>query len=116
MKICHIIPETDWKQALEAGSYQPASLPLEGFIHFSTPQQVLKTAVRFYAHHSGLLLLLVEPARLAAELRYEVAADTAELFPHLYGPLNLEAVVDVQPFPLDDAGNFQFPLIWQQEI
>jgi uncharacterized protein (DUF952 family) len=116
MTICHIISETDWKKAQDEGSYQPASLQLEGFIHFSTPQQVLATASRFYAHQSGLLLLFVETGQLTSELCYESAAGTAEQFPHLYGPLNLEAVVDVQPFPVNEAGTFLFPTAWQKEL
>ncbi len=114
MLICHIIPELDWKKAMEEGSYQPSSLQLEGFIHFSTPQQVVKTAGRYYMNQTGLLLLLVEPTQLTAELRYEMPANAAELFPHLYGPLNMDAVVDVQPFPADSEGTFQFPAIWQK--
>jgi len=113
MILCHIVPENDWKNALEEGSYQPPSLQSEGFIHFSTPQQVIKTANRFYAHQSGLLLLLVDTTHLTAELLYEKGEGSNEVFPHLYGALNLGAVEDVLPFPVNPDGSFQIPAKWR---
>ena len=77
-------------------------------------QAVMVANARFKGH-TGLLLLVVDPARLAAELRYEAPfeasnpAEAAQLFPHLYGPLNLDAVVDVRPFEPDEDGLFTLP-------
>lgn len=91
--IYHILPRADWEQAQRQGDYRPASLAAEGFIHLSTRSQVPGTLARFFAGHAGLLLLCVDAARLRAELRYD-AAD-GQTFPHLYGPLNLDAVIEV---------------------
>lgn len=107
MEILHITTQAEWQAALEAGSYAPASLEAEGFIHCSRPEQVARVANVFYAGQPDLLLLHIDPERLAAELRWE-AADGDE-FPHIYGRLNLEAVTGVEDFLPDEAGEFHFP-------
>jgi uncharacterized protein (DUF952 family) len=107
--IYHIISEADWRNALENGSYQPVSLQAEGFIHFSYLHQVVGSANLFYANQDHLLLLVVDPEKLAAEVHYENTTGGAELFPHLYGLLNLEAVVTVLPLSRDAEGNFCLP-------
>lgn len=106
--IFHITPAADWEAARAAGSYAADSLASEGFIHFSTRRQVLAVAERFYGGRAGLVLLEADPARLAAELRYE-ESEPGERFPHLYGPLNLDAVVSVHPFPPEPDGTFRMP-------
>ncbi len=98
--IFHITARSDWQAALQAGSYRPASLAAEGFIHLSSAHQVLPVAAAFYAGQSGLVLLLVDPTLLQAELKYEAAPPNdvfadGQRFPHLFGALNLDAVVDV---------------------
>jgi uncharacterized protein (DUF952 family) len=101
MLILHICKRDDWEHAQVAGEYHADSLATEGFIHFSTQAQVVRTAKRFFHGQQGLVLLSVESGRLRPELRYEGA--DGDLFPHLYGPLNLDAVVAVQDFSPDDA-------------
>ncbi|MRR31356.1 DUF952 domain-containing protein [bacterium] len=91
--IYHILSWQDWKKAQRQGDYRPVSLAAEGFIHLSTRAQVPGTLARFFAGHTGLALLCVEVVRLRAELRYDVADGLS--FPHLYGPLNLDAVSEV---------------------
>lgn len=91
--IYHILTPAEWENVRRADKYRPASLALEGFIHLSTREHVPGTLARFFAGHADLVMLAVNVARLKAELRYD-AAD-GQLFPHLYGPLNLDAVVDV---------------------
>lgn len=105
--ILHITTRTVWDAAQHAGEYCAASLDTEGFIHCSTPQQVLGPANAFYRGQHDLVLLVIDPAKLQADLRYE-AAD-ADLFPHLYGALNLDAVIDVLPFPPREDGMFALP-------
>lgn len=101
LHICHAI---DWETSQRLGEYRPASLELEGFIHFSRREQVLRVANHFYRGHQELVLLWVDPSRLSASLLWEpVDSDT---FPHLYGPLNLDAIIAVTPFPCDDQGVF----------
>jgi uncharacterized protein (DUF952 family) len=111
MMIYHITPLEDWQRAQQAGQYRAASLETEGFIHASTREQVLDTASRFYHGQTGLVLLTIDPPRLRPELRYDTVTThgTEQQFPHLYGPLNLDAVIEVSPFePLPD-GSFRFP-------
>jgi glutathione S-transferase len=92
----HITPLADWQQARRAGLYRPASLEHEGFIHCSSSQDQLAGVLeRFFAGQRDLLLLRIDAARVAAPVRYEAADD--DVFPHVYGPLNLDAVVEVSP-------------------
>ena len=102
--LLHICPRSDWQDAQEVGEYRAASLAQEGFIHCSTPAQVAATANRFYHGRHGLVLLVIDPSRIGPEVRYEPA--DGSLFPHVYGPLNLDAVVDVQAFEPDGDGTF----------
>ncbi|NTV63395.1 MAG: DUF952 domain-containing protein, partial [Oscillochloris sp.] len=92
-----------------AGAYAADSLTSEGFIHCSTREQVLATAARFFAGRRDLLLLAIDPARLSAELRYE-EGDLGVRFPHLYGPLELGAVIAAHPFAPGPDGAFHLPL------
>ena len=103
--IVHIIPQADWHAAQKAGEYRAASLAGEGFIHFSRPEQAVDTANRYYAGRRDLLLLWVDPQALTSELRWE--ASHGDLYPHLYGPLNLEAIKQVAPFVPDADGIFR---------
>lgn len=103
--IVHICEWAAWEEAQRAREYRPASLGAEGFIHASEPGQVLGVANRFYAGKTDLLLLWIDPQRLRPELRYEQA--DGDLFPHIYGSLNLDAVVAIYPFPPDADGIFR---------
>jgi uncharacterized protein (DUF952 family) len=111
--ILHIIPIGQWEAAQAAGTYRGDTLDAEGFIHFSTAAQVVRVADARFRGHPGLALLVVETDRLAAPLRYEApfegAMADAGLFPHLYGPLNLDAVVAVVDFPPGPDGTFTLP-------
>lgn len=73
--ICHLVGRSAW--SVGAAGYRPASLGSEGFIHFSTPAQVVATANRFYQGRDDLLLVVVDPARLSAPLRWEPPAEPA---------------------------------------
>ncbi len=107
--IYHITKRAAWKQAQQSGFYQGDTLASEGFIHCSTAEQVAQTANRFYHGQRGLLLLKIEPTKVAAEIKYEAAAN-GELFPHIYGPLNVEAVTQTFDFEPNAAGNFTGPI------
>lgn len=106
MEILHITRKADWRAALDAGVYSADSLATEGFIHCSTAEQVARTANKFYAGQADLALLHIDTDRLAAELRWE-AAD-GDQFPHIYGPLNLDAVQAVMDFAPGDDGLFHY--------
>jgi uncharacterized protein (DUF952 family) len=101
--IYHITSRKIWREAQQRGDYQVESLATEGFIHCSTNTQVLPVAEKYYPRQRNLLVLKIDPARLTAELRWEPPAEGApppgvpegELFPHVYGPINLDAIVQV---------------------
>jgi uncharacterized protein (DUF952 family) len=115
--IYHIVPRDDWLQAQASGAYRPPSLQAQGFIHCSTADEVVDTANRFYRGQDGLVLLCIEVSRLRPPLRYEPPAMPGHtgnaagqpLFPHLYGPLDTTAVVNVLPFPSRADGTFALP-------
>lgn len=105
--IYHIAHKDEWKQAKIAGVYTTESLSKEGFIHFSRRDQIVLIANLFYAGQKDLLLLSVDPNKLGSVLKYETVDE--EVFPHLYGPLNLDAVTEVfEFFPLEN-GTFMLP-------
>jgi uncharacterized protein (DUF952 family) len=107
--IYHIAERERWRSTPPGGYYAPPSLDTEGFIHFSDAEQVIRVANRFYRGQPDLLLLAVDPGRLEAELRYEQPApEVSERFPHLYGPLNLDAVTAVFDFTPAPDGTFHF--------
>jgi uncharacterized protein (DUF952 family) len=114
--ILHIVARVDWEPARARGIYAPPSLVAEGFIHCSTSAQILHTANRFYRGQTGLVILCIDESRLEAAPQYE-PPDSAlnetpeELFPHLYRPLNLDAVVRVIDFPCADDGTFEMPAV-----
>lgn len=94
--IFHITTREQWNHALLAGGYQADSLVTEGFIHCSTAAQLESSGRLHFAGQTGLVAIEIDPERLRWELRWEESHD--EEFPHLYGPLDLDAVISVQAF------------------
>ncbi|MBC8099929.1 MAG: DUF952 domain-containing protein [Armatimonadetes bacterium] len=114
--IYHITQRTAWDAAQPAGEYQAESLVTQGFIHMSDVGQLLHVANAIYTGQSGLVILVVDIARVHVEIRYEapdtsIAAEhtTGERFPHVYGALNLDAVMTVVDFPPSADGSFKLP-------
>lgn len=108
--IFHILPRKHWGVAEKRGVYECASLAIEGFIHCSLKGQVCRVANFIFKGQKDLLLLEIDPLRLRAPLRFEGGCqEGAEKFPHIYGALNLNAVVDVHEFPEDESGEFFLP-------
>jgi len=105
--VFHITERGAFAAALESGAYEADSLHGEGFIHCSTRAQILRSAARFFAGRSGLVLLCIEAERLADRLRYESA--DGEAFPHCYGPIPLEAIPAMIDFPCRPDGSFELP-------
>ena len=109
--IYHITPRSDWTSAQAVGSYRSASLDGEGFIHCSTPIQVPAVTQAFYRGQVGLVLLAIDERLVRSELRWEAPAgqpvegiSTEDLFPHIYGPINLDAVLRIHELDLDTNG------------
>jgi len=112
--IYHITERHSWAAAQAAGQYVAESLGVQGFIHASTRGQVIETANLFYGGQDGLVLLCIDPSKLQAPLKREAASNAghregAGLFPHIYGPLDLDAVTGVIDFPCRVDGTFELP-------
>ena len=91
--IYHVISNAGWQKALLEGFYEADSLAKEGFIHASKEDQVAGVIQRFYKDKTDLILLHIDENKLTAELKYELAPSINEEFPHIFGPLNIDAVV-----------------------
>jgi len=101
----HICQPHDWQAALKSGAYAPESLEQGNLIHCSRLDQVLRAANNFYQAASPLALLLIDPLKVKAPIRWEAVTD--EVFPHIYGPINIEAVAAVRNFSPDPDGVFR---------
>ena len=99
MRIYHVARAADWEAALADGAYRQSTLDRtleqEGFVHCACEEQVAGVLERYYDGVPDLVLLAVEVERLAADVRFEDGG-TGELFPHVYGPIEVDAVVDVR--------------------
>jgi uncharacterized protein (DUF952 family) len=102
--IVHLCQRDTWKAAQMSGEYRPASLDKEGFIHCSRPDQILTIANRFYKGMTDLLALWIDPRKVRAEVRWDSVGD--QVFPHIYGALNIDAVVACPPMVPGDDGAF----------
>ncbi|WP_027168403.1 DUF952 domain-containing protein [Mesorhizobium sp. WSM3224] len=108
--IYKIAPEALWREAEKNGCFTGAPIDIaDGFIHFSTAAQARETAARHFAGQTDLLLVAVDSNKLGDALKYEVSRGGA-LFPHLYAPLALDAVLWVKPLPLGADGH-EFPAL-----
>jgi uncharacterized protein (DUF952 family) len=106
--ILHITTRPEWEAALAEGEYRAATLATEGFIHASTHQQVLGVANARFRGQPHLVLLVIDPDRVQPELRWEESEPGRPPFPHVYGPLNVDAVVNVVSLPEGPDG-FDLP-------
>jgi len=105
--IFHITTAEAWAAASTQGTYRGDTLASEGFVHCSLAEQVEAVANAYYAGPTDLVLLRIERSRVTAEARDETSG--GDLFPHIYGPLNLEAVVEAMPVRPDAVGRFRGP-------
>ena len=110
----HIATVPDWDQAQRDGEYRTSTrgrtLSQEGFIHASTADQVLPVAAMVYLDEpEDLVLLMLDPGRIGAELRYEPVPGWEDPFPHIYGPLEVTAVARAVPLERDATGSFRWP-------
>ncbi|HEY1320744.1 MAG TPA: DUF952 domain-containing protein [Streptosporangiaceae bacterium] len=100
--IYHIAEAADWERARRDGQYTMSTrgrtLAEEGFIHASTAEQVPLVAGAYYRGVPDLVLLVIDTERVRPELRYEQVPGQPDPYPHIYGPLNLDAVIETRPF------------------
>jgi uncharacterized protein (DUF952 family) len=116
--ILHMTTAAAWEAGKTAGDYRADSLDTQGFIHCSTAEQVARVANKHYTRRADLVLLVIDGDQLHARWLFEPPINPAtgqpepgvdELFPHIYGTINPDAVVDVAVYPPDAQGEFHFP-------
>jgi uncharacterized protein (DUF952 family) len=105
--IHHITKRESWDEAKTIGFYSTPTFTDEGFIHCSTPEQIIATANRHYHGQTGLLLLSIETKRVTVPIVYENLVGGEQQFPHIYGQLNLDAVTEVKEFEPGAHGVFE---------
>lgn len=103
-RIYILIAADDLSLAEQAGSYRAASLAVEGFIHASPRNQLGRVANKYYSAAADLRVLHIDPSLVAAEIRWEPA--TGSVYPHIYGPLNMDAVVKTTAVARADNGEW----------
>ena len=93
--IYHITTKPEWADAQKKGKYESASLPEEGFIHCSEERQIAGVLDRYYKDKTDLIKLVIETDKLTSPLYFDWSPSIEDTFPHIYGPINLDAVEDV---------------------
>lgn len=107
--ILHITQRKQWEIVKNLGTYRGNTLDTEGFIHCSTLAQVISSANRFFTGLTDLVILEIEIDRVTPEIRYE-GTDNNNLFPHIYGALNTDAVIRSIDLDVDIDGSFILPI------
>jgi uncharacterized protein (DUF952 family) len=106
--ILHITHRKQWAAAKNVGTYRGDTLDTEGFIHCSTLAQLIGSANRFFKDEKDLVILVIDRDRVKPEIKYE-GASANNLFPHIYGELNVDAVVQAIDFACGADGLFTLP-------
>jgi uncharacterized protein (DUF952 family) len=104
----HLAPRAEWDAADKLAAYVPAAFEREGFVHCTDgADEVALTANRYFSDLAGdLLVLVLDRSRLVATVRYE---DPRQVYPHIYGPIERDAILDVRVMPRDASGAFLPP-------
>jgi uncharacterized protein (DUF952 family) len=95
----HVTTAAEWKAAQQKGFYEAPSLQSEGFIHCSQEHQVAGVLERYFKGKNDLVKLVIDTDKLTSRYVFDWSPSTADTFPHVYGPINVEAVVGVEPLP-----------------
>jgi uncharacterized protein (DUF952 family) len=93
--IYHVTTASEWKEAKQKGFYETPSLKEEGFIHCSQPEQVPGVLERYFSGQTGLVKLVIDTDKLTSQFIYDWSPSIADTFPHVYGPINADAVIEV---------------------
>ncbi len=107
--IYHLTIPQAWAKALASGDYRAGSFVEEGFLHASTSEQVEASANRYFGGSQSIVALKIELGKIKAPLVWEESKHSATPFPHVYGPINLDAVVEVIPWERSAGGGFVWP-------
>ena len=93
--IYHVTTAENWKAAKEKGFYEHPSLKDEGFIHCSQEQQVVGVLERYFAGQTDLVKLVIDTDKLTSKYVFDWSPSTQDTFPHIYGPINIDSVIDI---------------------
>jgi uncharacterized protein (DUF952 family) len=93
--IYHVTTLKEWEAAKIKNEYTPVNFEQDGFIHCSIEKQIPGVLDRFYKGQTGLVKLKIEKEKVQRPVLFELAVDLDELFPHIYGTLNIDSVVEV---------------------
>ena len=93
--IYHVTTKSTWEASVRQGYYEAPSLQAEGFIHTSREQQIQGVLNRYYSGKKDLVLLHIDENKVNAPIKWELAPSVNEEFPHIYGRLNVDAVIKV---------------------
>ncbi len=95
--IYHIAFNKDWEEAKQKGYYEHPTLKSEGFIHCSLDNQVAGVLERYFQGATGLVKLVIDTEKLTSKYIFDWSKSTADTFPHIYGPIDIDAVIDIIP-------------------
>lgn len=107
--ILHIIENEEWQKGIDQGEYTPSTLITEGFIHCATTDQVIEIANLFFSGATDLKILCIDPKKVNSKIIYEDTENFGKLFPHIYGPLNLNSVFKIVNFIPEADGSYKLP-------
>jgi uncharacterized protein (DUF952 family) len=93
--IYHVTTKADWDKAKQQGFYETLSLADEGFIHCSQEHQVAGVLERYFEEQTDLVKLVIDTDQLTSKFVFDWSPSMADTFPHVYGPINLDAVIKV---------------------
>ena len=110
--IYHILSSNSWQKVRDINSYKPEGFSKEGFIHCSKRDQIVAVANRYYQGQSDLIILEIDEDKLDSRVVFENLDGKNELFPHIYGHLNINSVVRFCPISLSDSDLTSFPDNW----
>jgi len=103
--IYHLALKKSWKKQLKEGYYKPDSLHKQGFIHASSWKQIRATYNRHFSRPNQLLIIVIDPLKVNSEIKYEISSEGDQLYPHIFGPLNQNAISKIETVRLDSEGN-----------
>jgi uncharacterized protein (DUF952 family) len=93
--IYHLTTVEEWEDAQDKGSYEPPSFQREGFIHCCTEEQLQNVLEKHFKGQENLVKLVIDPKSLTEKLQYDRNEESQQEFPHIYGPLNIQSVVQI---------------------
>lgn len=105
--IFHVVKKEDWKLQKKDSRYHPESIDTEGFIHCSPGREIEEVTNRLFKGESDILLIIINTTLVEPEIRYENSGDSDTKYPHIYGPLNMDAVIDKIELASEDDGSYK---------